>query len=88
MKFRLLCLRHSDSTEFELSVYVRVCYKSGLCFQRVSRVISVRKYRAKRKYGGVAVYIHALLTSAFYGDEWVDSRPVRSIPWEEGPVPI
>jgi hypothetical protein len=56
--------------------------KNGLRFQRVSKIIPVCKYRAKRKYGGVPVYIHALLTSTFYGDECIAARPVRSIPWE------
>lgn len=36
----------------------------------------------------MAVYIHALLTSTFYGGESIDSRPIRSVPWEVGPVPI
>jgi hypothetical protein len=41
-----------------------------------------------KTYGGVDVYIHILLTSALDGGEWSASRPGRSTPGKEAPVPI
>jgi hypothetical protein len=44
--------------------------------------IRVTKPQAVKTYGGAEVYVHAFLTSALVGGEWLTSRAGRFIPGE------
>jgi hypothetical protein len=49
---------------------------------KVKFPLCLTKYYATKGYGGVDVYIHVFLTSAFIGDECSASRPGHCTPGE------